>query len=59
VKSGNCKHEAALFGVQQVVCYKEVAVSVAIAKLVADVKYISLVNLILDAQQFKELIQRT
>lgn len=58
IKSGTATLEAALFGVPQVVCYKGGAVSVAIAKMVADVKYISLVNLILDAPAVKELIQK-
>lgn len=58
VKSGTATLEAALFGLPQVVCYKGGAVSVAIAKMIADVKYISLVNLILDEPAVKELIQK-
>lgn len=58
VKSGTATLEAALFGLPQVVCYKGGNVSVAIAKMVANVKYISLVNLILDKHAVKELIQK-
>ncbi|MBQ1695948.1 MAG: lipid-A-disaccharide synthase, partial [Bacteroidales bacterium] len=51
VTSGTATLEAALFGVPQVVCYKSDAFSVFIARQVSrfsGVKYISLVNLILD-----------
>ncbi|MCK9254577.1 MAG: lipid-A-disaccharide synthase [Bacteroidales bacterium] len=57
IKSGTSTLEAALFDLPQVVCYKGGKISVAIAKLVANVKYISLVNLILDKASVKELIQ--
>ncbi len=57
ITSGTATLEAALFGVPQVVCYKGGKVSVAIARMVANVKYISLVNLILDKPAVKELIQ--
>lgn len=58
ITSGTATLEAALFGLPQVVCYKGGAVSVAIARFVANVKYISLVNLILDKTAIKELIQK-
>ena len=57
IKSGTSTLEAALFDLPQVVCYKGGKISVAIAKIVAKVKYISLVNLILDKPSVKELIQ--
>ncbi len=57
ITSGTATLEAALFGLPQVVCYKGGKISVAIARMVADVKYISLVNLILDKPAVKELIQ--
>jgi lipid-A-disaccharide synthase len=46
-----------LFGVPEVVCYKGSAVSYQIAKRVIKVKYISLVNLIMNRPVVKELIQ--
>ncbi len=58
VTSGTATLETALFKVPQVVCYKAGKISVAIAKKLAKVKYISLVNIILDKQAIKELIQR-
>jgi lipid-A-disaccharide synthase len=57
VKSGTSTLETALFGVPQVVCYKGSAVSFAIAKRVVKIKFISLVNLIMDKEIVKELIQ--
>ncbi len=57
VKSGTSTLETALFGVPQVVCYAGSPVSYAIAKRVVQVKYISLVNLILDRPLVQELIQ--
>jgi lipid-A-disaccharide synthase len=57
VKSGTSTLEAALFNVPQVVCYAGNAISYAIAKRVIQVKYISLVNLIMDAPLVCELIQ--
>ncbi len=58
VTSGTATMETALFGVPEVVCYKGSAISVAIAKSVVHIKYISLVNLILDRPAVKELIQQ-
>lgn len=57
VTSGTATLETALFGVPQVVCYKGSAISYAIAKRLVKVKYISLVNLIMDKPVVKELIQ--
>lgn len=57
VTSGTATLETALFGVPEVVCYKGSAVSYQIAKRLIKVKYISLVNLIMDKPIVKELIQ--
>lgn len=57
VTSGTATLETALFGVPEVVCYKGSAISYAIAKRVIKIKYISLVNLIMDKPVVKELIQ--
>ncbi len=57
VTSGTATLETALFGVPEVVCYKGSAISYQIAKRVIKVKYISLVNLIMDRLVVKELIQ--
>jgi lipid-A-disaccharide synthase len=57
VTSGTATLETALFGVPEVVCYKGSTVSYEIAKRLIKVKYISLVNLILDRSAVKELIQ--
>jgi len=57
VTSGTATLEAALFGVPEVVCYKGSPVSFWIAKRLIKVKYICLVNLIMDKEVVKELIQ--
>jgi lipid-A-disaccharide synthase len=57
VTSGTATLETALFGVPQVVCYKGSAVSYQIAKRLISIKYISLVNLIMDKKVVTELIQ--
>src|SRR5665213_877519 len=57
VTSGTATLETALFGVPEVICYKGSAVSYQIAKRLIRVKYISLVNLIMDKPVVKELIQ--
>ena len=57
VTSGTATLETALFGVPQVVCYKGSAVSYQIARRLVKIKYISLVNLIMDREVVKELIQ--
>jgi lipid-A-disaccharide synthase len=57
VTSGTATLETALFGVPEVVCYKGSAISYQIARQVIKVKYISLVNLIMDRLVVNELIQ--
>ena len=57
VTSGTATLETALFGVPQVVCYKGSSISYQIAKRLVNIKYISLVNLIMDREVVKELIQ--
>ena len=57
VTSGTATLETALFGVPEIVCYKGSPISYQIAKRVIKVKYISLVNLIMDKPVVKELIQ--
>jgi lipid-A-disaccharide synthase len=57
VTSGTATLETALFKVPQVVCYKGNPISIAIARRLIKVKYISLVNLIMDKEIVKELIQ--
>ncbi len=57
VTSGTATLETALFGVPEVVCYKGGKISYMIAKQLVKVKYISLVNLIMDNEIVKELIQ--
>ncbi|HUB62259.1 MAG TPA: lipid-A-disaccharide synthase [Puia sp.] len=57
VTSGTATLETALFGVPEIVCYKGSPVSYQIARRLIKVKYISLVNLIMDKLIVKELIQ--
>jgi lipid-A-disaccharide synthase len=57
VTSGTATLETALFGVPEVVCYKGSSVSYQIAKRLIKIKYISLVNLIMDKRVVTELIQ--
>jgi lipid-A-disaccharide synthase len=57
VTSGTATLETALFGVPEVVCYKGSPISYQIAKRVVKVKYISMVNLIMNKPVVKELIQ--
>jgi lipid-A-disaccharide synthase len=57
VASGTATLETALFKVPQVVCYAASPTSYWIARSVINVKYISLVNLILNKPAVKELIQ--
>lgn len=58
VTSGTATLETALFGVPEVVCYKGSRISYEIAKRVIRIKYISLVNLIMDKPVVTELIQQ-
>lgn len=57
VTSGTATLETALFGVPEVVCYKGSFLSYQIGKRLVKVKFISLVNLIMDKLVVKELIQ--
>ena len=57
VASGTATLETALFKVPQVVVYRGGAISIAIARLVIKIKFISLVNLILNKKAVTELIQ--
>jgi len=57
VTSGTATLETALFKVPEVVCYKGSSISYQIAKRLIKVKYISLVNLIMDKPVVTELIQ--
>lgn len=57
VTSGTATLETALMNVPEVVCYKGSNFSYQIAKRVVKVKYISLVNLIMDRKIVEELIQ--
>ncbi|WKK65977.1 lipid-A-disaccharide synthase [Lutimonas zeaxanthinifaciens] len=57
VTSGTATLETALFKVPEVVCYKGNEISYQIGKRLVNVKYISLVNLILDKEAVTELIQ--
>src|SRR5690554_1664336 len=58
VTSGTATLETALFNVPQVIVYKANELSYQIAKRIITLKYISLVNLIMDEEIVKELIQR-
>ncbi|MBP6558188.1 MAG: lipid-A-disaccharide synthase, partial [Flavobacterium sp.] len=57
VTSGTATLETALFKVPEVVCYKGGFISYQIAKRIITLKYISLVNLIMDEEVVTELIQ--
>jgi lipid-A-disaccharide synthase len=57
VTSGTATLETALFKVPEVVCYKGSNISYQIAKRIITLKYISLVNLIMDQEVVTELIQ--
>lgn len=57
VTSGTATLETALFGTPEVVCYKGSYISYLIARQLIKVKYISLVNLIMDKEVVKECIQ--
>lgn len=57
VTSGTATLETALFKVPEVVCYKTSKFSYRIAKWLVKIKFISLVNLIMDKEIVKEIIQ--
>ncbi len=58
VTSGTATLETALFNTPEIVCYTGNPISYQIIKRLIKVKYISLVNLILDQALLKELIQK-
>ncbi len=57
VTSGTASLETALIGTPEIICYRTSRITYEVAKRVIRVKYISLVNLILDKPAVKELIQ--
>jgi lipid-A-disaccharide synthase len=57
VTSGTATLETALVGIPQVVCYRAAFLEMLIAWAVIKVKFISLVNLIMDSEIVRELIQ--
>lgn len=57
VTSGTATLETALFAVPEVVCYMGNPLSVWLARKLIKIKYICLVNLIMDKEVVKELIQ--
>ena len=57
VTSGTATLETALFGVPQVVCYKASRISYLIARRLVKVNFISLVNLIMEKEIVREMIQ--
>jgi lipid-A-disaccharide synthase len=57
VTSGTATLETALFSVPEVVCYKTSPVSFGIARMLVNIRIISLVNLIMDKEIVRELIQ--
>ena len=57
VTSGTATLETALFKIPEIVCYKTSWISYQIGKRLVDLKFISLVNLIMDKEVVKELIQ--
>lgn len=57
VTSGTATLETALLTVPEVVCYKATGISYRLAKWMIKVRFISLVNLVMDKEVIKELIQ--
>lgn len=57
VTSGTATLETALFAVPEIICYKGGNISYHIAKRLIKIKFIGLVNLIMDKEVVKELIQ--
>lgn len=58
VTSGTATLETALFGVPEVVCYSGNAINVWLARRLVKVRFISLVNLIMDREAVRELVQQ-
>jgi lipid-A-disaccharide synthase len=57
VTSGTATLETALFAIPEIICYKGGKISYEIAKRLIKIKFIGLVNLIMDKEVVKELIQ--
>lgn len=57
VTSGTATLETALFGVPEVVCYRTSRISYAIGRRLIKLKFICIVNLIMNKEVVKELIQ--
>jgi lipid-A-disaccharide synthase len=57
ITSGTATLETALFGVPLVVCYRTSGLTYSLSKMLIKIKYISLVNLILNRPAVRELIQ--
>ncbi len=57
VTSGTATLETALFNVPQIVCYKSSLFSYLVGKIFIKLKFISLVNIIMEKEVVKELIQ--
>ncbi|TKB96719.1 lipid-A-disaccharide synthase [Pedobacter cryophilus] len=57
VTSGTATLETALFKIPQVVLYKGSSISIGIARMLVKIRFISLVNLIMDRKVVTELIQ--
>jgi lipid-A-disaccharide synthase len=57
VTSGTATLEAALFDVPQVVCYKTSSLTYHLGRIFIKVRFLSLVNLIMDREVVRELIQ--
>ena len=58
VTSGTATLETALFNVPQVVCYKTSKLNYTIGKAVVKIKFFSLVNILLEKEAVKELLQK-
>ncbi len=58
VTSGTATLETAIVGIPQVVCYRTSWLSYLIARMLVKIRFISLVNLIMDKEIVRELIQR-
>lgn len=58
VCSGTATLETAVFDVPELVCYKANPISFAIGKILVNLNYISLVNIILDKMAVVELLQK-
>lgn len=57
VTSGTATLETALLNVPEVVCFRSSAISIWVAKRLVKLRFISLVNLIMDKESVRELIQ--